>query len=75
MIRKFYSFLMQKNLTLTTFVRNVKLFREKDWAPYMIGLLQGKKEKRVMREAVRFPVLTFWVENRLKNAISRVSYR
>ena len=75
LIRKFYSFLMQKNLTLTTFVRNVKLFREKDWAPYMIGLLQGKKEKRVMREAVRFPVLTFWVENRLKNAISRVSYR
>lgn len=75
LIRKFYSFLMQKNLTLMTFVRNVKLFREKDWAPYMIGLLQGKKEKRVMREAVRFPVLTYWVEVRLNHAVNHAASR
>lgn len=74
LIRKFYSFLMQKKMTMTTFVRNVKLFREKDWAPYMIDLLQGKKEKRVIWEAVRFPLLTYLTENRLKNALDQLAH-
>ena len=75
LVRKFYSFLMQKEMNQATFVRNVKLFREKEWAPYMLGLLKGKKEMRVLREAVRFPVLTDWVENRLNHAVSRFSHR
>ena len=74
-MRKFYSFLMQKGITRAAFVRNVKLFKEKEWAGYMLSLLQGKKEKRVMQEAVRFPLLTYWVEIRLKNAVSILSSR
>ena len=74
LMRKFYAFLMQKNMTRVTFVRNVKLFREKDWAPYMIDLLQGKKEKRVIWEAVRFPLLTYLTENRLKNALDQLAH-
>ena len=75
LMRKFYSYLMQKEMTQATFVRNVRLFRDQEWAPYLIGLLQGKKEKRVIREAVRFPVLTYWTEIRLKNALDRLSRR
>lgn len=75
LMRKFYAFLMQKNMTRVTFVRNVKLFREKDWAPYMIGLLRGKKEKRVIRAAVRFPHLTYLTEIRLKNALDQLAHR
>lgn len=71
LVRKFYAFLMQKGISQADFVRNIKSFRDKSWAGYMLGLLQGKKEKRVLREAVRFPLLTYWVEIRLKNAISR----
>lgn len=74
LMRKFYSFLMQKDMTLACFVRNIKLFREQDWAPYMISLLQGKKEKRVIREAVRFPLLTYWIEISLRNAIAAFSH-
>lgn len=73
MLRKLYSFLMQESITSMAFVQNVKAFRDRSWAGYMLGLLEGKKEKRVMREAVRFPLLTFWVENRLKNAITILS--
>ena len=75
LVRKFYAFLMQKGISQADFVRNIKSFRDKSWAGYMLGLLQGKKEKRVLREAVRFPLLTYWVEIRLKNAISHVTYR
>lgn len=74
-MRKFYSFLMQKGMTQTTFVHNVKAFRDKEWAGYMLCLLQGKKEKRVMRDAVYFPVLAYWIENRLYYAINRDKHR
>lgn len=75
LVRKFYAFLMQEGMAQADFVRNIKSFRDQSWAVYMVGLLQGKKEKRVIREAVRFPLLTYWVEVRLKNAISRGTYR
>lgn len=65
LIRKLYSYLLQDGITQKVFVQNVKLFRDKEWAGYMIGLLTGNKERRVMREAVRFPVLTYWTENRM----------
>ena len=71
LIRKLYAFLLQDGITQKDFVRNVKLFREKDWAGYTVGLLPGKKEKRVMREAVRFPVLTYWTENRLRRSVRK----
>lgn len=72
LMRKFYSFLMQKGMTPEDFVRNVKSFRDQAWAGYMMGLLQGKKERRVIREAVRFPLFAYWVENRLNDALERV---
>lgn len=73
LMRKLYAFLMQDGITQKGFVRNIKLFREKEWVGYMMGLLKGKKEKRVMNEAVRFPLLTYWFEYRLQHAISRIS--
>ena len=75
LIRKMYSFLLQDGISQKVFVRNAKLFREKDWADYMLGLLPGKKERRVMREAVRFPLLTYWVENRLARLVRKYSSR
>ena len=73
LIRKLYAFLMQDGIAQIVFVRNVRKFRETEWAGYMLGLLKGKKERRVMNEAVRFPLLTFWLENRLQRAISRIT--
>ena len=74
LIRKFYSFLMQEGMGPRDFVGNVKEFRKKSWAGYMMGLLEGKRQKRVMREAVRFPLLTYWIEIRLRNAIACFSH-
>ena len=73
-MRKFYSFLMQEGITASDFVQNVKSFRGRDWAGYMMGLLKGKKERRVMKEAVRFPLLTYWIEHRLHDAVSHVTH-
>jgi len=73
LMRKLYAFLLQECISADVFVRNMKAFREKDYASYMMGLLKGRKEKRVMREAVRFPWLAYWIENRLKNALVRLS--
>ena len=75
MIRKLYSFLMQEGISQNVFVQNVKLFREQDWSGYMVSLLKGKKQKRVMSEAVRFPLLTYWVEVRLQKSVRKVSSR
>lgn len=73
LMRKLYAFLMQDGITQKVFVRNIKLFREKEWVGYMMGLLKGKKEKRVMNEAIRFPLLTYWFEYRLQHALSSIS--
>lgn len=73
LLRKFYSFLMQDGITSRVFVRNVMAFRERSWSGYLMSLLQGKKEIRVMREAVRFPLLTYWTEVRLKSIVNHVS--
>ena len=73
-MRKFYSFLMLEGITASDFVQNVKSFRGRDWAGYMMGLLKGKKERRVMKEAVRFPLLTYWIEHRLHDAVSHVTH-
>ena len=73
LMRKFVSYLLQDGMTPRAFVRNVKEFRKKEWSDYMLGLLNRKTEKRVMREAVRFPFLTYWLEVRAVGAIRRRS--
>ena len=73
LMRKFYSFLLQDGITSKVFVRNVRAFRERNWSGYMMSLLKGKKEKRVMWEAVRFPLLTYWTEVRLKSVVNHVA--
>lgn len=72
LVRKLYSFLMQEGITSKVFVQNIKLFREQVWADYMMGLLIGKRERRVMREAVRFPLLTYCVEYRLQRTVHKM---
>ena len=69
LMRKLYTFLMQEGISQTVFIQNVKMFRRKSWAGYMISLLKGRREKRVMREAVHFPLATYWVEYRFRRAI------
>ncbi len=69
MMRKFYYFILQDGLGATAFIDNVKRFRKEVWSGYMLSLLQGKKEKRIMREAVISPFLTYCIEVRLQKAI------
>ena len=73
LMRKFVSYLLQDGMKAKEFVRNVKEFREKEWSDYMLGLLSRKTEKRVMKEAVRFPLLTYWLEVRVVGSIRRRS--
>lgn len=73
LMRKFFSYLMQDGIKPLEFVRNIKAFREKEWSDYVLSLLNRKTEKRVMREAVRFPFLTYWLEVRLVGSIRRAS--
>lgn len=47
------------------FLKNIRIFRREPWSNNVIGVLTGKKEKRVMKEAIRFPLLTYLIENRL----------
>ena len=61
---KFVSFLLYCD-RYNTFSENICSFQRKPWHNYMIGLLKGKKEKRVVKEAIRFPLLTYLIENRL----------
>lgn len=75
LMRKFYFFLMQDNMDLATFVQNIKSFRKRSWASYMMSLLKGRKEKRVMREALFSPYLAFFIENRLQRVIARFNHQ
>lgn len=69
MMRKFFYFLLQDGLGASVFIDNIKSFRKETWAGYMLSLLQGKKEKRIMQEAVFFPFLTYCIEVRLQKTI------
>ena len=69
LIRKFYYFLMQDSIAMSSFVYNIRLFRRRVWVDYLLSLLQGKREKRVMREAVRFPYFTYCIEVRLRKVL------
>lgn len=71
LFRKFYFFLMQDNISSSVFVQNVKSFREREWAGYLMGLLEGRKEKRVMREAILSPSYAYCLEIRLQRVLGR----
>ena len=70
MLRKFYYFLMH-NKRARIFVQNIKAFRKQEWASYMLGLLEGKREKRVMAEAVHFPYMTYLLEVRFHDIVRK----
>ena len=63
-IRKLYSFL-QKCDSAEEYRSNMLLFRHQKWAKYMLGLLQGKKEKRVLYGSYFSPIVSFFVENKI----------
>lgn len=71
LLRKLYSFLMQDGITSKVFVQNIKMFRKQEWANYMMGLLEGRKEKRVMREAILAPFFAYCFEVRMQRVIHR----
>lgn len=70
LLRKFYYYLLNCSNTIV-FVDNIKSFRNQGWASYMLHLLKGKKEKRIMNEAMLFPHLTYYIEIRLKKLLNR----
>lgn len=71
LMRKFYYFVMNcKNATI--FINNIKLFRKQDWSNYMLSLLKGRKEKRVLKNAVLFPRMTYIFEIQLHKLIRRL---
>lgn len=63
LMRKFVFYLLQVN-SASDFIRNIYAFRDKEWGNYMLSLLKGKKERRVMKEAILFPLFTYWIEVR-----------
>lgn len=70
LLRKFYYYLLNCSKAVV-FVENVKSFRNQSWASYMLHLLKGKKEKRIMNGAMLFPYLTYQIEIRLRKLFNR----
>ena len=70
LINKFYFFLLNCT-SASVFTKNIRHFRKQNYKDYMFSLLSGKKEKRIMKEAVRVPFLTFIIEIRLKAFLMR----
>ena len=64
LMRGFYEYLQDCN-NASTYVKNAKLFRRQQWSKHAMGLLKGKRERRVVRSACAFPWLSFMVENKL----------
>lgn len=62
LIRSFYVFL-QDCSNVTDYRRNMRVFHKQQWAKQLLGLLKGKKEKRVMYGAYYCPALSYMVEN------------
>ena len=70
LVKKYYYYLLNCP-NAKGFVSNIRLFRNQSWAHYLLELLTGKKAKRIMKEAVRAPFLTYIVEIRLKAFLRR----
>lgn len=69
LLRKLYYYLLNSNYP--AFLYSIKLFRRQDWSDYMVGLLIGRKERRIMKNAIRAPFLTYLVEIRIKRLLGR----
>lgn len=70
LLRKFFYFLLNCKGT-SAFVENIKAFRDQSWADYMLNLLQGKREKRIMNGAMRTPHLVYFTEIILRNLFKK----
>lgn len=66
LVRKFFTYL-QHCKSVNDFSHNIEYFRAQKWSKHLLSLLKGKREKRFMQEAVRFPALTYIIEVRLRD--------
>lgn len=66
MMRKFLTYLLYCK-SVDVFSNNIRFFRNQSWSTHLLNLLIGRREKRVMQEAIRFPVLTYFFEIRIRN--------
>lgn len=69
LFRKLYYYLL--NCNYPAFRNNIKSFKRQDWANYMLGLLVGKKERRIMKNALRTPFLTYLIDIKLRKLLGR----
>ena len=70
LLRKFFYFLLNCKDT-GTFVENIESFRDQGWADYMLSLLQGKREKRIMNKAMHTPYLVYFTEIVLRRLLNK----
>lgn len=68
LLRCFYSYL-QNCSDQNEYMVNSRLFRKQRWAKLLLGLLQGKREKRVLYGAYYCPRLSFLFENKFLGVI------
>ena len=64
LLRCFYAF-FQECTNYKEYVDNSHIFRRQKWSKSMLGLLVGKKEKRVLYGAFYFASLSYFLENKL----------
>lgn len=70
LLRKFFYYLLNCKDT-SAFVENIETFRDQDWADYMLHLLQGKREKRIMNRAIHTPHLVYYTEIVLRSLLNK----
>ncbi len=63
LFRTFYAFL-QNCPSFVEYKNNSRLLFKQSWSKQLLGLLKGKKEKRVLKGAYYCPSLSYLVENR-----------
>ena len=66
LIRSFFEYLHSCD-NVYTYVKNARLFNKQKWSKQTLSLLKGNKERRVMYGAYYVPLLSFLVENKLRN--------
>ena len=65
LLRCFFVFL-QNCPKWKEYTKNSRLFRNQNWSKYMLSLLVGKKEKRVLYGTYYCPTLSYLLENKIK---------
>jgi hypothetical protein len=68
LIRSFFEYLQSCD-NVYTYVKNARLFNKQKWSKQTMSLLKGNKERRVMYGAYYVPLLSFLVENKLRNRL------